>query len=108
MTQDHPTLSGPLHSWHISVKTPLGEEQGTLELQIENQSCRGRLYNEAGELSLENLRIDGLDLSWKLHLSQPIPMEIVCRAAVQGDHIEGTATVAAFGDITFTGTRSTA
>ena len=91
--------------WHITVETPVGQQKGSLELSVNNDVCRGRLYSEAGELTLQNGTADHNELSWQLQLSRPIPMTVECRAQITGDTIQGTAAVAAFGDITFTGTR---
>ena len=91
--------------WDICVTTPLRQERGVLDLSPNTNTCTGRLFNESGELSIEDGRIEDGVLSWNLRLNRPIPMKITCRAQIHGNRLEGTATVAAFGDITFTGTR---
>ena len=91
--------------WDITVDTPVGQQRGSLELRVTEAACTGRLYSEAGELALHNGTAQDNELSWELQLSRPIPMTIKCQARIHGDTIQGTAMVAAFGDITFTGTR---
>ena len=91
--------------WHITIDTPVGQQTGSLALSLNDTVCSGRLFGEAGELTLHNGTVHNNDLSWQLQLSRPIPMTIECRAQITGNTIQGTATVAAFGDITFTGTR---
>jgi hypothetical protein len=91
--------------WHITIDTPVGQQTGSLALSLNDTVCSGRLFSEAGELTLQNGTAHHNDLSWQLQLSRPIPMTIECRAQITGNTIQGTATVAAFGDITFTGTR---
>ena len=91
--------------WHITVDTPVGQQSGYLELSVNQAGCTGRLYSEAGELILQNCTAQDNELSWELQLSRPIPMTIECQARIHGETIQGTAMVAAFGDITFTGTR---
>ena len=91
--------------WDITVDTPVGQQRGSLELRVTEAACTGRLYSEAGELALHNGTAQDNELSWELQLSRPIPMTIECQARIHGDTIQGTAMVAAFGDITFTGTR---
>ena len=91
--------------WHITVDTPVGQQSGYLELSVNQAVCTGRLYSEAGELMLQNGTAQDNELSWELQLSRPIPMTIECQARIHGETIQGTAMVAAFGDITFTGTR---
>lgn len=91
--------------WHITVDTPVGQQSGYLELSVNQAGCTGRLYSEAGELILQNGTAQDNELSWELQLSRPIPMTIECQARIHGETIQGIAMVAAFGDITFTGTR---
>ena len=90
--------------WLIIVDTPKGQQQGSLELHLSNDSCQGRLFNDSGELAIENASVRDEGLSWEVRLAQPIAMTIACHARVNGDTMKGVATVAAFGDINFTGT----
>ena len=90
--------------WLIIVDTPMGQQQGSLELHLSNDSCQGRLFNDSGELAIENASVRDEGLSWEVRLAQPIAMTIACHARVNGDTMKGVATVAAFGDINFTGT----
>ena len=95
----------PEEYWRITVDTPVGQQSGSLALSLGDTVCSGRLFSEAGELTLQNGIVQEGELRWQLQLSRPIPMTIECLAQITGNRIQGTATVAAFGDITFTGTR---
>ena len=95
----------PEEYWRITVDTPVGQQSGSLALSLGDTVCSGRLFSEAGELTLQNGIVQEDELRWQLQLSRPIPMTIECLAQITGNRIQGTATVAAFGDITFTGTR---
>ncbi len=95
----------PEEYWRITVDTPVGQQSGSLVLSLGDTVCSGRLFSEAGELTLQNGIVQEDELRWQLQLSRPIPMTIECLAQITGNRIQGTATVAAFGDITFTGTR---
>ena len=90
--------------WLITVDTPTGQQQGSLELHLSDDRCQGRLFNGSDELAIENASVDDDGLSWEVRLAQPIAMTIACHARVNGDTMKGVATVAAFGDINFTGT----
>ena len=91
--------------WQITVETPIGAQSGTLEFTQTGDAIEGRLFNDSGELKLRSGSIEGESLCWKVELSRPIPMTIRCRALREGEQLTGSATVAAFGDITFTGRR---
>ncbi len=89
--------------WQLSVMTPTGEQQGILELAVGDGSCSGRVFNEAGELALEDGASNDQELSWNLRLHRPIPMTLACRAQITGATLTGHVTVAAFGNFSFTG-----
>ena len=89
--------------WQISVYTPTGEQQGILELEIGGGVCGGRLFNDSGELALEDGCINNGQLHWTLRLNRPIPMALTCQAFIEGNNLTGDVTIAAFGNFSFTG-----
>ena len=89
--------------WQISVDTPTGEQQGILELEIGDEVCGGRLFNDSGELALEDGCINNGQLHWTLRLNRPIPMALTCQAFIEGNNLTGDVTIAAFGNFSFTG-----
>ena len=96
-----------IESWQIEVETPIGAPAGALDVTHSGTALDGRLYNDSGELVLHEGSIDGDALRWTLKLSRPIAMTIKCQALRQGSSLNGSATVGAFGDFTFTGRRET-
>ena len=89
--------------WQISVDTPTGEQQGILELEIGDVVCGGLLFNDSGELALEDGCINDGQLHWTLRLNRPIPMALTCQAFIEGNNLTGDVTIAAFGNFSFTG-----
>ena len=91
--------------WQIEVETPIGVQSGTLEFTRTDDAIEGRLFNESGELKLRSGFVEGESLCWEVELSRPIPITIRCKALREGEQLTGSATLAAFGDINFTGRR---
>ena len=91
--------------WQIAVETPIGVQSGTLEFTQTGDAIEGRLFNDSGELKIRSGSIEGESLCWEVELLHPIPMTIRCQALREGEQLAGSATVAAFGDINFTGRR---
>jgi hypothetical protein len=89
--------------WKISVDTPTGEQQGILEMEIGDEVCSGRLFNDSGELALEDGYINNGQLHWTLRLNRQIPMALTCQAFIEGNNLTGDVTIAAFGNFSFTG-----
>ena len=96
-----------MERWQIEVETPVGTQFGTLELTHSGTAIGGRLYNESGQLILQEGSVDGDTLRWTVTLPRPIAMTITCQALRRGDSLKGSATVAAFGDFTVAGRRET-
>ena len=91
--------------WQIEVETPIGVQSGILEFTQTGDAIEGRLFNDSGELKLRSGSVKGESLCWEIELSRPIPITIRCKALREGEQLIGSATVAAFGDINFTGRR---
>jgi len=89
--------------WQITVNTPTGEQQGTLELALQQDTCSGRLFSDAGELLLEDGKRSGDSLAWTLSLARPIPITLKCQAQISAGEMSGNVTIAAFGNFSFTG-----
>mgnify|MGYP003314879488 FL=1 len=57
--------------WRITVDTPVGQLSGSLALSLDDTVCSGRLFSEAGELTLQNGTVQKDELRWQLQLSRP-------------------------------------
>ena len=93
-------------TWNTTMNTPMGAQQGTLTLEVDGGSLTGKLSGPQGDIDLEDGTIDGNDLSWKANITSPMAMTLEFAATVEGDDINGTVKLGAFGDATFSGTRA--
>jgi hypothetical protein len=50
--------------------------------------------------------VNGNQISWKVSISNPMPMDLDFSAEVEGDKISGNAATAMFGSFPFTGSRA--
>jgi hypothetical protein len=93
-------------TWNTTINTPMGAQNGTLELNVDGSDLSGKMSSPQGEMAIENGAIDGDSLSWKAAITAPMPMTLEFSATVDGDAITGTVKLGAFGEAEFSGTRA--
>ena len=93
-------------TWNTTINTPMGAQNGTLELNVDGSDLSGKMSSPQGEMAIENGTIDGDSLSWKAAITAPMPMTLEFSATVDGDAITGTVKLGAFGEAEFSGTRA--
>jgi hypothetical protein len=91
--------------WNITLKTPVGEKAGVLELKTEGGALTGSLSDADHHAAISEGKVDGNKLSWSARISQPMRMNIKFTATVEADRISGAAKHL-LGKATFTGRRA--
>jgi hypothetical protein len=93
-------------TWKTVINSPQGDQAGVLTLRSSGNSLSGSYDSaEEGTLAIENGKVDGDTLSWKMNVSIPTTMTVDCQATVTGNSLTGTVTTGPFGDFPLTGTR---
>jgi len=93
--------------WTTVMNTPMGAQNGAMELTTDGNSLTGTLTAATGDAAeITDGTIDGNNLSWKAAITQPMPLTLEFSAVVDGDSISGDVKLGAFGNATFTGERS--
>ena len=91
-------------TWNMTMNTPMGPQSATLELKTNGDSLEGSMAGPQGTVPLEDGKIDGDGLSWKITVAQ-MNMTIEFNATVDGDKMTGEAELGSFGKATLEGTR---
>jgi hypothetical protein len=91
--------------WNITVKTPLGDKQGVLELRVDGAKLSGKISNPDYEVDFSDGRIMGNQLEWSAKIDKPMRVTLRFTAIVDADRIEGKAKHM-LGSATFSGTRA--
>ena len=91
--------------WNITVKTPLGDKQGVLELRVDGAKLSGRISNPDYVVDFSEGRIMGNQLEWSAKIDKPMRVTLKFTAIVDADRIEGRAKHL-LGSATFSGTRA--
>ncbi len=90
--------------WNVTIKTPMGDRSGVLELHVDGKTLTGSLSDGDHHVAISDGKIDGNKLSWKAKITQPMQLSFKFTAIVDADRISGAARHM-LGSATFTGTR---
>ena len=93
-------------NWNIVVATPMGERSATLSVKTEGTTLKGSQMAEGNSTEIFDGTVNGDAISWKVSISDPMPMTLEFNGTINGDEVGGSVTLGAFGDSSFSGTRS--
>jgi hypothetical protein len=91
--------------WNITIKTPMGDKSGVLDLIVEGASLRGSLSDGEHRAAFSGGGVDGNKLTWSAKIAKPMRMSFKFTAIVDADHIRGEAKYL-LGTAPFSGTRA--
>jgi hypothetical protein len=91
--------------WDLVVTTPLGERRGILSLRTEGKILHGRQAADGNSTEIFDGVVDGASLSWKLSITDPMPLTLQFSGSIDGDRLGGTVALGEFGNSQFSGTR---
>ena len=91
--------------WNITIKTPMGDKSGVLELHLEGKNLTGSLSDAAHHVVISDGRAEGNELKWSAKITKPMRLSFKFTATVDGNRISGSARHL-LGSATFSGTRA--
>jgi hypothetical protein len=92
-------------NWNLVVSTPMGERHGGLSLKTEGTTVEGSQMADGNSTKIFDGTINGNEISWKVSITDPMPMTLEFAGTVDGDEIAGTVKLGEFGNSSFSGTR---
>jgi hypothetical protein len=93
-------------NWSLVVATPMGERQAILSLKTEGTALKGSQMADGNSAEIFDGTVDGNAISWKVSITDPMPMTLEFNGTINGDEVSGSVTLGAFGNSLFSGTRS--
>ena len=99
-----PTIDG---SWNVTVNSPRGTQQATLELTARGSSFGGAWEGPRGRREFDGGRFDQGNLEWEVEMSGPMgTMTLSFRATLEGDRMSGQVAFGSFGEGSFIAERA--
>jgi hypothetical protein len=93
-------------TWNLTMQTPMGERRSTLTLSTAGGSLTGKQEAEGNTTDIAEGSVNGNDLSWKVSITNPMPLTLTFNGTVDGNSLNGTADTGMFGSFPFEGTRA--
>ncbi len=93
-------------NWNIVVSTPMGDRPATLSVKTDGNALTGSQGDGGNSTDIFDGTVNGNDLSWKVSITDPMPMTLEFTGTVNGDAISGSVKLGAFGTASFSGTRA--
>jgi len=91
-----------LESTHINAH---GRASGEPVGKTEGAVLKGSQAAEGNSAEIFDGSVNGDAVSWKVSITNPMPMTLEFAGTVQGNNISGTVVLGAFGSSSFSGTR---
>jgi hypothetical protein len=98
-------MSAAHGKWNVTIKTPMGDRSGVLELKVEGRKLTGSLSDGDHHVSITEGKVEGNNLSWSAKIQKPMRLTFKFSATVEADRISGSARNL-LGSATFTGVRA--
>lgn len=92
-------------NWKLTMNTPFGVQTPLLAIKSENNAYSGSLAGSTGTAPLEQLKVEGDNVSFSAKVATPMgSFPVSFQASVQGDAMKGTYETM-MGKTEFTGIR---
>ena len=92
-------------AWKTTVNSPMGVQQGTLEIATSGATFTGKMAGAQGSQDISG-KVDGDTLTWSAAITQPFPITLEFSVKVEGDAMTGSVKAGAFGSSPLTGVRA--
>jgi hypothetical protein len=92
-------------NWNLVIATPMGERQATLSVSTDGSALKGSQMADGNSAEIFDGTVDGNAVSWKVSIVDPMPMTLEFNGTIDGDKLDGSVTLGAFGNASFSGTR---
>jgi len=92
-------------AWKTTVNSPMGVQQGTLNITTSGATFSGQMAGAAGSQDITGT-VDGDNLAWSAKITSPFPITLDFTVTVDGDKMTGSVKAGAFGSSPLTGERA--
>jgi hypothetical protein len=93
-------------NWNITMSTPMGERNATLDLQSSGTTLTGTQGAEGNTGEIFDGTVNGDDVAWKISITNPMPLTLEFTGKVAGDTMSGEMGIGPMGSFPFTGKRA--
>src|SRR5262249_11483717 len=93
-------------NWNLTMTTPMGDRQATRSLKSVVDTLTGTQGADGNSTEIFDGAVNGNDVTWKVSITNPMPLTLEFTGTVAGDAISGQMGIGIMGSFPFTGTRA--
>jgi hypothetical protein len=93
-------------TWNLTMQTPMGERNATLVVTSQGGTLSGKQSGDGGATDIFDGTVSGNDASWKISITNPMPLTLQFTGTVDGDKMSGKMSAGALGSWPFSGVRA--
>ncbi|GAC1579257.1 MAG: hypothetical protein NVS3B27_23240 [Novosphingobium sp.] len=93
-------------TYDCMTRTPMGDQTSKFTVTVDGDTFTGSNSGGMGSMDVEDGKVDGNRLTWKMKMTVPMPMTLEGDATIDGDTLTGSVKAGAFGTFPMTGTRA--
>jgi hypothetical protein len=93
-------------NWNITMSTPMGDRDATLSLKSAGATLTGTQAAEGNSVEIFDGKVEGDDVSWKVSITNPMPLTLEFTGKVSGDSMSGEMGIGPMGSFPFTAKRA--
>jgi hypothetical protein len=83
-----------------------GRASRTLSLKTDGTTLKGSQMADGNSTEIFDGTVNGDEISWKVSITDPMPMTLEFNGTIDGDEVSGSVTLGAFGSSSFSAMRS--
>ena len=93
-------------NWNLTMTTPMGERQATLNLKSSGGTLTGTQGAEGNTAEIFDGAVSGDAVNWKVSITNPMPLTLEFIGTVAGDSMSGVMGIGPMGSFPFTGVKA--
>jgi hypothetical protein len=93
-------------TWNLTMQTPMGERRATLVATSQGGKLTGKQSGDGGSTDIFDGSVSGNEASWKISITNPMPLTLQFAGTVDGDKMSGKMSAGALGSWPFSGVRA--
>ncbi len=92
-------------NWKMTLSTPMGPQEITAHIVTRGATFTGKIDSPMGAQDISG-SVSGDTLTWSSDITKPMPMTLGFEVKVEGDKMNGSVKLGAFGNAPLTGHRT--
>ncbi|MEM6650660.1 MAG: hypothetical protein AAF603_10450 [Pseudomonadota bacterium] len=90
-------------TYNVSIDTPMGKQESVVTLTQAGDDLNGTMAAQGDQIDIKNGKVNGDTATWDADITKPMPMTLSFEAKKEGDGINGSVKLGAFGNASFSG-----